>query len=138
MIKPRTLARRLALQYCFVCDINENWSADGWENFLEDSLDESDEGLTARVAPFAKELVDAVLSQREMLDGRITRYLHNWDINRLAAVERNVLRLAAAELVAGALDRSIIISEAIGLAKNFGGKDSGKFVNGVLDALADS
>lgn len=136
MIKPRTLARRLALQYCFVCDVNETWNLADWDEFLIASTDENDDGLVASVAGFSRELVSRVIDNREEIDARISRSMHNWEISRLAAVERNVLRLAVAEMSEGKLDKNIIFSEAVSIAKSFGSKDSGKFVNGVLDALA--
>ncbi len=137
MIKPRTLARRLALQYCFACDLNDRWDLEGWLPFLDDCGDTNDsEGLKDKAVPYARELAEKVIGGRADIDARIVACTHNWKLERLAAVERNVLRVAAAELADGRLDKRIVISEAVGLAQNFGSKDSGKFVNGVLDAMA--
>jgi len=138
VIKPRTLSRRLALQYCFICDVNDAWNMNGWSGFLADSNDEADAGLQEQAEPFARELVETIIAQRETIDGKIADCTHNWEINRLATVERNVLRLAAGEILNGKLDKRIIISEAVTLANSFGSKDSGKFVNGILDALANA
>ena len=137
MIKPRTLARRLALQYCFACDLNDRWDLEGWLPFLDDCDAASDsEGIKDKAVPFARELVEKVVAGREAIDASIAACTRNWKLERLAAVERNVLRVAAAELADGQLDKRIVISEAVWLAQNFGSKDSGKFVNGVLDAMA--
>lgn len=125
------------MQYCFICDLNNEWSGEGWHNFITACSNDSDTDLLDRALPFARELIDKVLAERETLDARISACTHNWKLSRLAAVERNILRIAAAELANGKLAKNIIISEAIGLAKNFGSKDSSKFVNGVLDALAE-
>ena len=62
MIKPRTLARRLALQYCFACDLNDRWDLEGWLPFLDDCDAASDsEGIKDKAVPFARELVEKVV-----------------------------------------------------------------------------
>ncbi|GHS90650.1 hypothetical protein FACS1894139_12290 [Planctomycetales bacterium] len=130
MIKPRTLARRLAMQYCFMCDLNAEWNTWSLSDFLAAHCD------LPTAADFAKELVADTVAQHEALDEQIGAVVKHWEVRRIAAVERNILRVALAELRAGKLDKKIIISEAIKLADDFGDKNSGKFVNGLLDALA--
>lgn len=85
---------------------------------------------------FAEHLVEVVLRRREEIDEAIRRVSDNWKLERMGTVDRNVLRLALAELLE---DRetpaAVILDEAIEVAKRFGGEESGHFVNGVLDAL---
>jgi len=85
---------------------------------------------------FAKELVQGVGSHRDEIDASITACARNWRIERMAAVDRNVLRLAAWELLHTETPYSVVIDEAVDLAREFGSDASPAFVNGVLDAIA--
>jgi len=82
-------------------------------------------------------LTSAVAARQSQLDEMITEYSHTWTIHRMPAIDRNVLRLAIYEL----LDRpevpvAVIINEAVELAKRFSTEESGRYVNGVLSAIA--
>lgn len=92
--------------------------------------------LPERARPFAKELVGGVVRERETLDGLLAEHARNWRIDRMAAVDRNILRLACFELVHTATPASVVLDEAIELARRFGDDPSPGFVNGVLDAVA--
>jgi N utilization substance protein B len=85
---------------------------------------------------FAKELVAGVLAHRDALDARISEHAKNWRLARMAAVDRNVLRLAVYELEHGDTPATVILDEAVELARRFGDEPSPAFVNGVLDAVA--
>lgn len=85
---------------------------------------------------FSKELVCGILAEREALDALITVHARNWRLERMAAVDRNVLRLAAYELTHTDTPAPIILDEAIELTHRFGSDRSPAFVNGVLDAIA--
>jgi N utilization substance protein B len=85
---------------------------------------------------FAKELVLGVEAHRAGIDARIAAHARNWRLERMAAVDRNVLRLAAYELLHTATPRSVVIDEAVELAREFGSEPSPAFINGVLDAIA--
>ena len=86
---------------------------------------------------FAEALIEGVLGQRESLDKQISGLVENYSFERLAAVDRNVLRLAAYELTtARDLPAPVILNEAIEVAKMLGGAESGAFVNGILHRLA--
>jgi N utilization substance protein B len=85
---------------------------------------------------FAEELVDGVLRHLAEIDRVLEEHLEHFELGRLAAVDRNVLRLAIYELRHGpSLPAAIVINEAIEIAKEFGTSDSGRFVNGVLDRI---
>lgn len=85
---------------------------------------------------FAKELVTGVTDHREALDARIASHARNWRVERMAAVDRNVLRLAVFELLHTETPPAVVIDEAVELARRFGGERSPAFVNGILDAVA--
>ena len=98
-------------------------------------MDES--GLTPSAREFARDLVDGVVENRGELDRIITEYAPSWPVSQIAAVDRNVLRLAIYELM---LSREappkVAINEAVELARAFGSESSRKFVNGVLGSVA--
>jgi len=85
---------------------------------------------------FAKELVFGVASHRRELDSWIAEQARNWRLDRMASVDRNVLRLGSYELLHTDAPVAVVIDEAVELARRFGGDRSPAFVNGVLDALA--
>lgn len=85
---------------------------------------------------FTRELVEETLGRLEEIDSHIQKASLKWEISRMAAVDRNVLRLAVSELT-GVSPKPVrvVLNEAIELAKKFGGEESGTFVNGVLDRV---
>jgi N utilization substance protein B len=85
---------------------------------------------------FAKELALGVSEHREEIDARIAACARNWRVERMAAVDRNVLRLATYELLRTDTPHSVVIDEAVELAREFGSEPSPAFVNGVLDGVA--
>jgi N utilization substance protein B len=87
---------------------------------------------------YADALVRGVKSDAERLDERIRAASQNWRLERMARIDRNALRLGAYELLTRKdVPRAVILDEAVELAKRFGGEESSKFVNGVLDRIAD-
>lgn len=92
--------------------------------------------LHERARDFAELLVRGVFEERESLDACIAAHARNWRVERMAAVDRNVLRIATWELLHTDTPDSVVIDEAIELARDFGGERSPAFVNGVLDAIA--
>jgi N utilization substance protein B len=85
---------------------------------------------------FARQLFEGAVAQAEANDKLIVELAKNWKFDRLAAVDRNILRLAIYELRAGTAPIKVVLDEAIELAKKFSSEDSPAFLNGVLDAAA--
>lgn len=123
-------ARRLVLQALCCLDIQGERSKDLVEAFIDDSRD------PLRTTHAAKVLLRSVREDREACDDILRRHAHNWDIRRLAVVDRNILRLGVLELRSGTAPMKVVISEAIRLAKEFSTAESPRFINGVLDAVA--
>jgi len=95
------------------------------------------EAQVLAVDDLVSSLTSGVASRQSQLDEMITEYSHTWTIHRMPAIDRNVLRLAIYEL----LDRpevptAVVINEAVELAKRFSTEESGRYVNGVLSAIA--
>lgn len=96
-----------------------------------------EEAADQEVGRFAAELIAGVREHREAIDEQIRQHAREWRLERLACVDRNILRIAIYELQHRPdIPVSVSINEAIELAKTYGGKDSGKFVNGILGQLA--
>ena len=95
-----------------------------------------DLAVPAEERRLATVLVRTVSSQGVDLDRALADVTTNWRLDRLGAIERSVLRLAAAELAAGETPPRVVIQEAIHLAERYGSARSAMFVNGVIDALA--
>jgi len=85
---------------------------------------------------YAGWLIHTVAQERVRLDDELSDVTANWRLERLGAIERSVLRLAAAELRRGETPPKVVIQEAVRLAERYGSERSAKFVNGVVDALA--
>ena len=90
----------------------------------------------AAVRLFADPLIRGVLEHRDALDEVIRKHAKNWDLHRIAAVDRNILRLALYEMLhRDDIPPVVSINEAVDIAKKFSTQDSGKFVNGILDKV---
>jgi N utilization substance protein B len=134
----RRHSRRLALQVLYAADLARQ-SANPDAKFdidatFEDVATHFD--LPSGARAFAQDLVSGVDRSQEQIDSQITVHARNWRLDRMATVDRNVLRLAVYELRADETPHTVVINEAIELARDFGSERSPAFVNGVLDAVA--
>jgi N utilization substance protein B len=127
----RHKARELALQTLYACEVGT--TAD-WEEMLR-HIGEGGSFTKDNVA-YARDLVRETMAALGEIDASIARHAANWDLKRMAALDRNILRLAAAELFHFSdIPFKVVIDEAVELAKTYGAEDSGRFVNGVLDSI---
>ncbi|MCH7811112.1 MAG: transcription antitermination factor NusB [Chloroflexi bacterium] len=93
--------------------------------------------LPDETATFARDLIESVLRQQDEIDGMITEHAPAWPVAQLSPVDRNILRLAICEMLRdNGAPVSVIINEAVELAKGYGSDKSAKFVNGVLGSVA--
>ncbi len=128
----RRLARQAAVQYHFWRDVQGGAAPDKMEEFWEFCP------ATPRVREFAQPLIDGMESHLREIDDRIRKYAENFEFRRISPVDRNVLRLAIYEMLfRDDIPPVVSINEAIELAKMYGGADSGRFVNGILDRVKD-
>ena len=89
-----------------------------------------------KVPAYLTKLVEGVTAHQEELDALIKEHSEHWRLERMAAVDRNLLRLALYELLhQPAIPAKVVINEAVELAKRYGGEDSGSFINGILDRI---
>ena len=134
----RTKARECALQALYQLDT----SGGSPESVLAEILahfEVTEEPVDGETAQFAQELVRGVQGERAGIDEIIQRTSTNWKLDRMARVDRNILRLAVFELLRrGDVPVRVTLNEAIELGKKFGSEESSSFVNGVLDKIAHS
>jgi N utilization substance protein B len=136
----RRLARELALQSLYHMEMNEVPLDDAIEMTVQEAEQDNEGNLKVsaeRIAPqYIKELVAGTETYKAAIDEVLRHYLKGWQMDRLSRVDRQVLRLAAYELIyRDDVPPKVAINEAIDLAKDFGTDESGKFVNGVLGKL---
>ncbi|WP_022667972.1 transcription antitermination factor NusB [Desulfospira joergensenii] len=126
----RRQSRELALQALFFLDINKA------DQGLEAFCDERTEELTDNVKPFFMDLVQGVTKGMDEIDDLLNRYSKNWKLSRMPVVDRNIMRIAAFEILKRPdIPPSVSINEAVEIGKKYGTRDSGPFINGILDRI---
>jgi N utilization substance protein B len=130
-MRKRTLSRETALKILYAWDIAKEPAEECNTKFWEKSDIKGKE-----VREFSDFIVFGVEANRDKLDEVIAKHATNWKLERMATIDRNVLRIASFELLfASDIPPKVAINEAIEMAKKYGDKDSGKFVNGILDNI---
>ena len=131
----RRKSRELALQFLYGHDFQERSSVpEALAAELEQFCDVFEAGQKA--LPYGKLLVFGVCSHREELDKLLGEHSHNWRLERMSLVDRNILRIAAYEM--GYVEDApsqVAINEALEIAKRYSHADSVAFINGILDSL---
>jgi N utilization substance protein B len=155
-MRKRREAREKAVQFLFQFDLNppedlpaaleQFWQNSRLNAFLDTSGPTWGEKVElppptsedAATRLFAEGLIRGALENRERIDAVLSKHTKNWDMHRMAAVDRNVMRLAIFEMLCREdIPPVVSINEAVDIAKKFSTSDSGKFVNGILDKVKD-
>lgn len=132
----RREGREAAVQFLYQLDVNGEKSADDAATFWALRSGPGKAEVTVKTRTFTEKLVAGVMEHREDIDSRIKKYTANYELGRLAVVDRNILRVAIYEMLHSPdVAPVIIINEAIEVAKKFGTEKSGGFVNGILDRI---
>lgn len=128
----RRKARECALQMLFAADVtkmsNDVLTRDYWNELGEPELDEE-------TREFANRLAVNTLTQLETVDDRVRSRAEHWRIERMAIVDRNVLRLAVYEFLFEQTPHTVVINEALEIARRFSTFEATQFINGILDAI---
>jgi len=128
---PRRRAREVAFRLLYQAELTNDSIAASWAQSPDADT------LPDEARAYVGELVRALEEDAAAIDERIAGALDRWRLERLAATDKSVLRLATAELVhLRGTHARVILDEAVGIARRFGREESGRFVNGVLDRLA--
>ena len=137
----RRRARACAFQALYELDVHNAWREPGehreyfWER-VKSNGELPDDCRMADVRAFAETIVDTVLQHKDEIDRCIQEAAEHWTLDRMSMIDRNILRVAACELLyVTKVPPVTAVNEAIELAKEYGDKDSPRFVNGLLDKV---
>ena len=126
----RRSSREQALKFLYQSELNEGDHDKQMEQFLE-RISSQD-----KVEGFMQELVQTVVRYKKEIDETLKKCSDNWELERMAVVDRNILRIGACELLyIPSTPPKVAINEAVEIAKRYGNEDSPEFVNGVLDKI---
>lgn len=129
-MRLRSKARGVTLHLLYQIEISHRDAKDALHSYLENNPQRQE------VIDFSSTLLEGVLRNKDKIDVLIKKYVKNWDIERMAIIDRNILRLGCFELLfLEETPPKVAINEAIELAKRFGDVDSPRFVNGILDKI---
>lgn len=131
-MRRRTKARECALKVLYQIDITNDDCNDSLRAFWA-----AESGTEETVKEFATQLVKSVKDNIKEIDNIISKYATNWQIERMAVIDRNILRIATFEILyLSDIPPKVSINEAVDIAKKYGDTNSGKFVNGILDKIS--
>lgn len=132
-MRKRSRAREFALQACYEMDITRDKCDEALENIWQAHAEED---IEEEIRGFTSDIVRGVADNLAAIDGKIAQYANNWQLKRMAIVDRNILRMSAYELMFRSdIPPKVSINEAIELAKKYSGIEAAKFVNGILDKI---
>jgi N utilization substance protein B len=127
----RSIARECALKVLYQAEMTRWEPVKALEAFWEQESEHAED-----VRDFTAKLVEGIRANQDKLDDKITKYATNWQMSRMAVIDRNVLRMGLYELtMAAGIPPKVAINEAVELAKKYGDLESSKFVNGILDKI---
>ena len=144
-VKPHTkrLGREFAMQFLFSCEMQDELpGARMFDTFFESVCNEyklRDNRLSRKGREYAIALYNEVVVHKEDIDKLISSHCENWDWDRVSAVERNIMRVAIAEMCYFPdVPEIVSIDEAVEIARDFSGEKGGNFINGVLNAIKNT
>ena len=132
-MRKRTKAREYVLQMLYQVDITRGLWQETLKSFWENSPQPKD---SQELRDFSAQLLEGVIEHLQEIDKKISKYAANWQLERMAFVDRNIMRLGCFELLFRQdIPPKVAINEAVELAKKYSGIESGKFVNAILDQV---
>lgn len=129
----RRRAREIVLQLLYEEDLHPEQDTQVADHFLTSRLHGN-----RPLVDFARGVFRNVLANRKRIDKALSEKASNWSLRRMAAIDRNILRIGAYEILMTDTPGRVVINEAVELAKRYGDRQSGQFVNGILDRLLHS
>jgi N utilization substance protein B len=129
-VRKRTAGREAALKILYEHELRKESA----EELLREYFEENEAG--SEIRKFTELLVKGTLERLEAIDSILRKYADNWDLKRMAVIDRNILRFSVFELVfLEDIPPKVTINEAVNIAKKYSQEQSGKFVNGILDKI---
>jgi N utilization substance protein B len=127
----RRFSRELVIQFLYLTEMNEGDIASQLEAFWESNPNKDES-----VQTFTEDILNNIFEHKKEIDARLEKYSDNWTLSRMTVIDRNLLRMAASELMySKAVPPKVAIDEAVEIAKRFGTADSPNFINGILDRI---
>ncbi|QSH40513.1 transcription antitermination factor NusB [Lentisphaerota bacterium ZTH] len=142
-LHAKRLGRELAMQFMFQQDLtgDEEFTLH-WQRFLNQAVEEhglKENRFSRKGIEYAEYLVNGIREHHEEVDSTISEKADKWDFKRMANVDRNVMRVAAFEMLFVAEVPPVVsINEAVEIARDYSGEKAGNFINGVLNGIKDS
>jgi transcription antitermination factor NusB len=132
-MRKRSKAREYVLQMLYQVDITRG----DWQEILKGFWESNEQGdISLELKDFSAQLLGGVIEHMQDIDKKISKYAANWQLERMAFVDRNIMRLGCFELIFREdIPPKVTINEAVELAKKYSGSESGKFVNAILDQI---
>ncbi|MBF0483249.1 MAG: transcription antitermination factor NusB [Candidatus Omnitrophica bacterium] len=131
-MRKRSLAREHTLKILYQAEINRRSMSDSVRIYWTENPEEKD----TTVQSFCERLINGLEPNVAKVDAEISKYTENWQLKRMAVIDRNILRIGVYELLmTDDIPPKVTINEAVELAKKYGDMESGKFVNGILDKI---
>lgn len=129
----RRKSRELAMQALYYFDMRKDDSGEAYRLFCKHF--EPEDGIRA----FFEKIVEGTIANKTGIDQLIEKFSSNWRLSRMSGIDRNVLRIAVYEILyCSDIPSTVAINEAIDIGKKYGTKDSGAFINGILDAISQN
>ena len=126
----RRLSRELVIQFLYLTEMNEGDFSNQLQQFWQDHP------CSPEIQSFAGDILKDISDHKKEIDAKLEKYSEHWTLSRMTVIDRNVLRLAASELMySKTVPPKVAIDEALEIAKRFGSEDSPNFINGVLDRV---
>ena len=127
----RRFSRELVIQFLYLTEMNEGEIANQLEAFWESNPNKDED-----VQSFTEDILNNIFEHKKEIDARLEKYSDNWTLSRMTVIDRNLLRMAASELMySKTVPPKVVIDEAVEIAKRFGTADSPNFINGILDRI---
>lgn len=134
-VAARHRSRQRALQVLYQWDLTKQPVENAISSFYDTLYSEEEEARKPERDAFMEELATGTSQMASEIDRRISDKAEHWKLDRMPAVDRNILRMAVYEMTRSATPPAVIIDEALELARQFSGDESVSFINGVLDAV---
>jgi len=127
----RRYSRELVIQFLYLTEMNEGEIEIQLKAFWENNSCKEED-----VRSFTEDILKDIFDHKEEIDAQLEKYSDNWTLSRMAVIDRNLLRMAASELMySKTVPPKVAIDEAVEIAKKYGTADSPNFINGVLDRI---
>jgi N utilization substance protein B len=127
----RRFSRELVIQFLYLTEMNDGDIAHQLEAFWENNPNKDES-----VQTFTEDILNNIFEHKKEIDAQLEKYSDNWTLSRMTVIDRNLLRMAASELMySKTVPPKVVIDEALEIAKRFGTADSPHFINGILDRI---